>query len=215
MNCRHCEQINGVLPSNEGEKSTVICDCDNFRNDPRWRTCVGQAESKRFRKSNEGLDEEPIYSESFVWDWPFSDDRLARGFLSQEKFSVCLPFNNGGTGESKGTLKKLDKISGVDFMWTLGLCNNGFMGTCFWRIEIQILRDLNMLVLNASRDVARPDETSKRLKRVRKVYRLPQQYDISTLTTETYDWAIVIEAWRRVDCRTGKRLAMKRSNTFA
>ncbi|VDK62736.1 unnamed protein product [Gongylonema pulchrum] len=74
-------------------------------------------------------------------------------------------------------------------------------GTCFWRVEIQILRNLNVLVLNASRDVSRPDEIAKRLKRVRKVYRLPQHYDISTLVTSSYDWAITIEVSRRVDKR--------------
>ncbi|KHN86811.1 hypothetical protein Tcan_07787 [Toxocara canis] len=166
-------------------------------------------------RSDDEIDREPIHSESFVWDWPFSEDRQARGFLSKEKFCVCLPFDNGGTGESKGTLKKFEKLSGVDFIWTLGLCNNGFMGTYFWRIEIQILRDLNMLVLNASKDVARPDETSKRLKRVRKVYRLPRHYDITTLTTETYDWAIVIEAYKRIDPRNRKRpSSIQRADTF-
>ncbi|VDK18862.1 unnamed protein product, partial [Anisakis simplex] len=160
------------------------------------------------------IDHEPLYSKSFVWDWPFSEDRQAQGFLSEDKFYVCLPFNNGGTGESKGTLKKFEKISGVDYIWTLGLCNSGFMGTCFWRIEIQILRDLNMLTVNASRDVARPDETNKRLKRIRKVYRLPNHYDISTLHTETYDWAVVIEVYRRTDKKFGRPMRIQRADTI-
>ncbi|VDM19812.1 unnamed protein product [Wuchereria bancrofti] len=137
--------------------------------------------------------------EAFVWDWPFSEDRMAKGFLSSEKFFVCLPFNQGGTGESRGTLKKFERISESNFSCIIGLCNNKFFGTCFWRLEIEILRNLNMLVLNASRDISRPGETVKRLKRVRKVYKLPQHCDISTLTTASYDWAVIIQANRRDD----------------
>ncbi|EFO18907.2 hypothetical protein LOAG_09590 [Loa loa] len=142
--------------------------------------------------------------EAFVWDWPFSEDRVAKGFFSDQKFFVCLPFNQGGTGESRGTLKKFEKISESNFSCIIGLCNNNFFGTCFWRLEIEILRSLNMLILNASRDVSRPDETVKRLKRVRKVYKLPQHCDISTLTTASYDWAVIIQANRRDDKFSGK-----------
>ncbi|CAG9530071.1 unnamed protein product [Cercopithifilaria johnstoni] len=154
--------------------------------------------------------------EAFVWDWPFSEDRTAKGFLSDEKFFVCLPFNQGGTGESKGTLKKFEKISESNFSCIIGLCNNGFLGTCFWRLEIEILRNLNMLVLNASRDVSRPGERVKRLKRVRKVYKLPPHCDISTLTTESYDWAVIIQANRKDEkfSRKNHSKLLQRSVTF-
>lgn len=54
------------------------------------------------------------------------------------------------------------------------------------------------------RDVSRPGETVKRLKRVRKVYKLPQHCDISTLTTASYDWAVIIQANRRDDKFSGR-----------
>ncbi|VDN07331.1 unnamed protein product [Thelazia callipaeda] len=152
--------------------------------------------------------------EAFVWDWPFSEDRIAKGFLSEEKFYVCLPFNQGGTGESRGTLKKFERISQSDFTCIVGLCNNGFFGTYFWRFEIEILRNLNILVLSASRDVSRPDETSKRLKRVRKVFKVPQHYDISTLTTKSYDWAVVIQANRRIKNIRGKKCSKLLQGNF-
>ncbi|KAM3723333.1 putative nicotinate-nucleotide adenylyltransferase [Dirofilaria immitis] len=142
---------------------------------------------------NDNNDYDPPF-EAFVWDWPFSEDCVARGFFSEEKFFVCLPFNQGGTGESRGTLKKFEKISESDFSCIIGLCNNSFFGTYFWRLEIEIMRNLNTLVLNASRDVSRPGETVKRLKRIRKVYKLPEHCDISTLTTASYDWAVTIQA---------------------
>ncbi|VDK68665.1 unnamed protein product [Litomosoides sigmodontis] len=142
--------------------------------------------------------------EAFVWDWPFSEDGTAQGFLSDEKFFVCLPFNQGGTGESRGTLKKFEKISESDFSSIVGLCNNSFFGTHFWRLEIEILRNLNMLVLSASRDVSRPGEIVKRLRRIRKVYKLPEHCDITTLTTESYDWAVIIQARRRSEKFPGR-----------
>ncbi|VDD96950.1 unnamed protein product [Enterobius vermicularis] len=166
---------------------------------------------KIFRQESE---KEQQFSETFVWDWPFCEDRVARGFLSSEKFFVCLPFSYGGTGESRGTTKKFEKISDSDFSWTVGLCSTSEGdSTCFWRIEIEIIRNLNMLVLNASRDISRSDEAGRRLKRVRKVYRLPYRYDVSTLTTVSYDWAITIEAYRRVDARTRKLIPMRRADT--
>ncbi|VDK65515.1 unnamed protein product [Onchocerca ochengi] len=163
---------------------------------------------------NDSNDYDPPL-EAFVWDWPFSEDRLAKGFVSDEKFCVCLPFNQG-TGESRGTLKKFEKISESNFTSIIGLCNNSFFGTYFWRLEIEIVRNLNMLVLNASRDVSRPGETVKRLKHIRKVYKLPQRCDISTLTTASYDWAVVIQANRRDDKYSGKKRpkTLQRSVTF-
>ncbi|KAL4003574.1 hypothetical protein ACH3XW_8170 [Acanthocheilonema viteae] len=142
--------------------------------------------------------------ETFVWDWPFSEDCTAKGFLSDQKFFVCLPFNQGGTGESRGTLKKFEKITDSNFSCIIGLCNNSFFKTCFWRLEIEVLRNLNMLVLNASRDISRPGEIVKRLKRVRKVYKLPPHCDLSTLTTESYDWAVIIQVNRKDDKFSGK-----------
>lgn len=53
---------------------------------------------------NDNNDCDKSSFETFVWDWPFSEDRMAKGFLSDEKFFVCLPFNQGGTGESRGTV---------------------------------------------------------------------------------------------------------------
>lgn len=64
------------------------------------------------------------------------------------------------------------------------------------------------------RDVSREGEHLKRLKRVRKVYRLPSIYDISTLTSISYDWAIIIEAERRRDVRTNRYAKLQRSETF-
>uniref|UniRef100_A0A0N5AF41 MATH domain-containing protein n=1 Tax=Syphacia muris TaxID=451379 RepID=A0A0N5AF41_9BILA len=158
---------------------------------------------------------EKDFNESFVWDWPFCEDRIARGYLSAEKFFVCLPFGHGGTGESKGTMKKFEKISESGFSWSIGLCSTSEdSGTCFWRIEIETIKNLNMLVLNASRDISRSDESGKRLKRVRKVYRLPYHYDVATLITASYDWAIVIEAFRRVDVRTKRPIPIRRAETL-
>ena len=77
------------------------------------------------------------------------------------------------------------------------------------------MRNLNMLALIVSRDISRFDSGPKRLKRVRKVYRLPKIYDITTLRSTSYDWAIVIEALRRRDVRTNKPVPLKRSDTLA
>uniref|UniRef100_A0A7E4W796 MATH domain-containing protein n=1 Tax=Panagrellus redivivus TaxID=6233 RepID=A0A7E4W796_PANRE len=160
------------------------------------------------------VTEVDTFPKSFAWDWPFCDDGIARGMYTEEKFFVCLPFH-GGTGEKSGTTRKFEKISESNFSWTIGLSNssNEFSGASFWRMEIETLRSLNMLALIVSRDISY--EGPKRLKRVRKVYRLPQMYDITTLRSTSYDWAIVIEALRRRDVRTNKPIALKRADTLA
>uniref|UniRef100_A0AC35G8R2 LAGLIDADG homing endonuclease n=2 Tax=Panagrolaimus sp. PS1159 TaxID=55785 RepID=A0AC35G8R2_9BILA len=162
-------------------------------------------------------DETEIYPKSFAWDWPFCDEGIARGVYTEEKFLVCLPFNSGGTGEKNGSTKKFEKISESNFSWTIGLSNNSneYGGTSFWRMELEIIRNLNMLALIVSRDISRYENGPKRLKRVRKVYRLPAIYDIRTLRSTSYDFAIVIEALRRRDVRTNLPMRLKRSDTLA
>ncbi|CAJ0580602.1 unnamed protein product, partial [Mesorhabditis spiculigera] len=169
-----------------------------------------QPERKRFalnfglnRSANRSLDssdsDDSILEEkSFIWDWPFSADRIAQGMYTKEKFVVILPFNKGGTGDKNGTTKKFDRIAESNFSWSLGLSRDDkLQSTCFWRLEIEIQRDLNALVLVASRDISRYDDKTKRLKRVRKVYRLPEYYDVATTTTTMFDWAVVVEARKR------------------
>uniref|UniRef100_A0A915DXF7 Uncharacterized protein n=1 Tax=Ditylenchus dipsaci TaxID=166011 RepID=A0A915DXF7_9BILA len=72
----------------------------------------------------------------------------------------------------------------------------------------------HMLALMISRDISRvcgsAEYRAKRLKRVRKVYRLPEIYDVSTLSSTSYDWAIVIEALRRRDSRTNEYVPLQR-----
>ncbi|KAL6728778.1 hypothetical protein Aduo_010515 [Ancylostoma duodenale] len=134
----------------------------------------------------------------FMWSWPFCTDGMAHGAYTRDKFLVCLPFNKGGTGEKNGTTKKFERIAESDFSWSMGLSHDAELGsTCFWRLEIEVHRKLNAIVLIASRDISRYNENTKRLKRVRKVYRLPDHYDVSTTTTTMYDWAVVVEAYRR------------------
>ncbi|KAI1729916.1 hypothetical protein Ddc_02588 [Ditylenchus destructor] len=167
-------------------------------------------------------DEIIIFPKSIAWDWPFCDEGVARGVFTEDKFQICLPFNNGGTGETSGSTRKFEKISEANFCWTIGLCNSTLCelgGTGFWRMELEIMPNLNMLALMLSRDISRGG-SGKRLKRVRKVYRLPDIYDVSTLTSTSYDWAIVIEAFRRRDPRTGeympwqRKQKLKRSDTL-
>ncbi|KJH50861.1 hypothetical protein DICVIV_03011 [Dictyocaulus viviparus] len=143
---------------------------------------------------------------------------MAHGAYTKEKFLVCLPFNKGGTGEKNGTTKKFERIAESNFSWSMGLsCDSEFGSTCFWRIEIEVHRELNAIVLIASRDISRYNENTKRLKRVRKMYRdisrynentkrlkrvrkmyrLPDYYDVSTTTTKMYDWAVIVEAYKR------------------
>ncbi|CAL2035450.1 hypothetical protein L5515_003186 [Caenorhabditis briggsae] len=150
-------------------------------------------------------------SETFVWDWPFSNDGTAPGAYTPEKFLVCLPFNKGGTGEKNGTTKKFERIAESDFSWSMGLSRDAELGsTCFWRLEIEIIRNMNAIVLIASRDISRYYENTKRLKRVRKMYRLPDYYDVTTVTTTMYDWAVVVEAQKK----SINRPTMRRASTF-
>ncbi|KAE9414539.1 hypothetical protein Angca_001828, partial [Angiostrongylus cantonensis] len=123
---------------------------------------------------------------------------VAHGAYTRKKFLVCLPFNRGGTGKKNGTTKKFERIAESDFSWSMGLSHDTELGsTCFWRLEIEVHRKLNAIVLVVSRAISCYSDNTKRLKRVRKVYRLPDYYDVSTTITTTYDWAVVVEACKR------------------
>ncbi|KAJ1365446.1 hypothetical protein KIN20_025747 [Parelaphostrongylus tenuis] len=139
-----------------------------------------------------------VEERSFMWSWPFCTDGMAHGAYTKEKFLVVLPFNRGGTGKKNGTTRKFERIAESDFSWCMGLSNDTELNsTCFWRLEIEVHRKLNAMVLIASRAINCYNENTKRLKRVRKVYRLPDYYDVSTTVTKTYDWAVVVEAYKR------------------
>ncbi|GMR42499.1 hypothetical protein PMAYCL1PPCAC_12694 [Pristionchus mayeri] len=157
-------------------------------------------------------DAEDIEETSFIWDWPFATDRIAQGAYTKDKFIVCLPFNKGGTGEKNGTTKKFERIAQSNFSWSLGLSRDAELNsTCFWRLELEVQRSYNSIVLIASRDISRYDVNTKRLKRIRKVYRLPNYYDVSTTTTTMYDWAVIIEVFKKAPSRP----TLKRSMTLA
>lgn len=87
-------------------------------------------------------------------------------------------------------------------------------GNCFWRMELEVIKGLNMIALIVSRDISRLDDTSKRLKKVRKVYKLPNYYDVTTLATKSYDWGIVLTANKRKENRANKNLKFKRADTY-
>uniref|UniRef100_A0A8R1I7X0 Uncharacterized protein n=1 Tax=Caenorhabditis japonica TaxID=281687 RepID=A0A8R1I7X0_CAEJA len=137
-------------------------------------------------------------SETFSWDWPFSNDADLQHFI---KVKV-----------SRSTwTKKFERIAESDFSWSMGLSRDAELGsTCFWRLEIEIIRNMNAIVLIASRDISRYYENTKRLKRVRKMYRLPDYYDVSTVTTTMYDWAVIVEAQKK----SINRPTMRRASTF-
>ncbi|KAI6235937.1 hypothetical protein M3Y95_00104500 [Aphelenchoides besseyi] len=161
-------------------------------------------------------EEKIVFPKSIAWDWPISGlDGVARGVFTEDKFTMCLPFANGGTGESNGSTKKFERINDSNFSWTIGLSSSGEFGTGFWRMELEIIRDLNMLAMIVSRDISRTNEPSKRLRRVRKVYRLPDYYDVRTLKSKSYDWAIVLEASPRVSNRRFRPRQLRRADTLA
>uniref|UniRef100_A0A0N5A1H6 BTB domain-containing protein n=1 Tax=Parastrongyloides trichosuri TaxID=131310 RepID=A0A0N5A1H6_PARTI len=111
--------------------------------------------------------EEPLpYPKSFSWDWPYCNEGIAKGLYTAEAFTVCLPFNNGGTGVSNNATRKFEKISESNFAWQVGLSNTSMTGNCFWRMELEVIKGLNMIALIVSRDISRLDDRSKRLKRV-------------------------------------------------
>ncbi|WKY00588.1 hypothetical protein Q1695_014985 [Nippostrongylus brasiliensis] len=150
------------------------------------------------KENNDEEAERLIEERTFMWSWSFSADGMAPGAYTREKFLVCLPFNKGGTGDKNGTTKRFERIAESNFSWSMGLSRDAELGsTCFWRLEIEIHRRLNAIVLIASRDISRYNENTKRLKRVRKVYKLPEYYDVGTTTTKMYDWAVVVEAYKR------------------
>jgi hypothetical protein len=157
-------------------------------------------------------DEKEALPRQCVWDWPFCEEGVAKCDVTKEKFTVCLEFTCA-KGESyisvclTGSLvmlmrmkiqaKKFEQIKDSNFSWSLGLSSvDG--NTCFYRLEIEILRNLNMIVIEAFRDISRLNEPGKTLRRVRKVYRLPDEFDIATLQTGSFSaGTITLVVFRR------------------
>lgn len=88
-------------------------------------------------------------------------------------------------------------------MFTLGLCSveNTTDPQNFWRLEIQILKHMNLILIEAFREVYRENAKVKTLKRLRKMYKLPVEFDITTLnvTMCTERGAVLLEADRKID----------------
>jgi len=129
-------------------------------------------------------DEKESLPKQCVWDWPFCEEGVAKCEVTKEKFTVCLEFTCA-KGESYISAKKFEQIKDSNFSWSLGL-SSADGNTCFYRLEIEILRNLNMIVIEAFRDISRLNEPGKLLRRVRKVYRLPDEFDIATLQTGSF-----------------------------
>lgn len=65
-------------------------------------------------------------------------------------------------------------------------------------MEIDVLRNLNMIAIEAFRDISRINEPGKTLRRVRKVYRVPDQFDVATLQTRSFGkGSITLEVFPR------------------
>lgn len=47
-------------------------------------------------------------------------------------------------------MRQFSKVSECNFYWTIGL-SSPECGSAFWRMELEIIRNLNMLVLTVSR----------------------------------------------------------------
>uniref|UniRef100_A0A914VGL3 Uncharacterized protein n=1 Tax=Plectus sambesii TaxID=2011161 RepID=A0A914VGL3_9BILA len=143
-------------------------------------------------------DDRNSLPKSCIWDWPFCDEGVAKCVVTKEKFTVCLEFNSA-KGERFCTAKKFDQIKESNFSWSLGL-SSADNGTSFWKVNIEILRNLNMIAIEAFRDISRLNERGKTLRRVRKVYRLPDQFDIATLQTSSFgSGSITLEVFPRTE----------------
>lgn len=159
---------------------------------------------------------------SFMWDWPLSDDGVAKCLATKEKFTVSLEFTSGGEVYDQTTVKvslkpislktillvfeakKIEQFKESMSSWSLGLSSmntNGLSTASFWRLDIDVLPNLNMLAIEAFRDISHSDRGGgKVLRRIRKVYRLPIEFDITTLTTSSSIYGvIVLEALRRTN----------------
>jgi len=113
-------------------------------------------------------DDEPlVFPKVIAWDWPLTNDGVARGIFTEEKFTIHLPLNSRSKRISSGTVclqqslwsnvsslflqtRQFSRVSECNFYWTIGLSSfEG--GSVFWRMELEIIRNLNMLVLTVSR----------------------------------------------------------------
>jgi len=68
-----------------------------------------------------------------------------------------------------------------------------------------------MIAIEAFRDISRLNDGSKTLRRVRKVYRLPEQFDIATLQTNSYNsGSITLDVFPREEKKKKSQLAQRR-----
>lgn len=70
----------------------------------------------------------------------------------------------------------------------------------FFRLEIQILKHMNLISIEVCREIYRElSSTVKTLKKLRKVFKLPLEFDINTLnaTMSKDQGAVLLEAMRK------------------
>uniref|UniRef100_A0A914DXL5 Uncharacterized protein n=1 Tax=Acrobeloides nanus TaxID=290746 RepID=A0A914DXL5_9BILA len=176
-----------------------------------------QVHGNKFSRPKSTVEEdEPVETRPFSWDWPFTEEGVARGEFNEQKFLVRLPFKCGTNNEGDGTIMKVDKISEFNYCWTIGLSTvlrNPYSGNPFWRIEIEIVRSLNTFILFVCREIwtgEKKSQSERRFKKLRRVYKLPPYYDVATLKTSCYMDSFLIEVFRRGN----RHVHLRRASTY-
>ena len=130
-----------------------------------------------------------------LWDWPFGDDGMACCSIVDNQFNVRLKFAYLKTAKYVD-VKKFEDLKTSHYSFQIGLCRPDKRQSgeaTFWRLEMQVLRAMNMIVIDAERDISSADNDGahdngannlqRRMKRIRRMYRLPTNFDINTLQT--------------------------------
>uniref|UniRef100_A0A1I7WTK8 DDE_Tnp_1_7 domain-containing protein n=1 Tax=Heterorhabditis bacteriophora TaxID=37862 RepID=A0A1I7WTK8_HETBA len=124
--------------------------------------------------------------------------------INGKKFELKYDLNNNRAKDDSEADRLVEERT---FAWDWPFCTDGkylvllfiwMKLSSYYRLRIHLnTKHTYAYFIILLRDISRYNETTKRLKRVRKVYRLPDHYDVSTTTTTMYDWAVVVEAHKR------------------
>lgn len=121
-------------------------------------------------------------------------------------------------------MKKYEDLKSSCCSWQIGLCHvSKECESTFWRLEMQVFKQNNMLVIEAMRDINSSTTLNgnvvrsampRRMKKLRRMYRcvvfqqerafkqvirLPMSFDIATLSTKVVDDTFLLSANRKPD----------------
>jgi len=187
------------------EESVILSEsasCSSFDSDDFVPTPPpAMVDEKPPRQMKMPIQNEDAEGSYLLWDWPLNAVGFVKCHTNEKKIRVALDFKSlKAESCNLQTTSMFDQLKANSFCWSVGLCSIKSECQSFARLEIQAHKHLHMIAVEAFREIYRGQGGPGRtLKRLRKVFKLPEDVDMSSIRAKVAtDGTVILEATRVV-----------------